>query len=331
MTERNQWPIKWGLVPPTCCSVSGVCWWQEAIFPRSSVHIVPSVPFPIIRSRNSPLSHYNGRSGSPYTYRQHNKISPTAAVLKLLKSLSVPETHPWLPVLKLNFCAVTYSRDQGLWVYPGSPCCSVACPAPAQSDSPSNEFPLHPSEWRRLWKKGSQVLSAVDGALLSWQTEETVFVSRCPERRKQAAKNRGHFPHHSFPFANYFQPEEFPKPGVVCLLGNPQQMSLSSTCLIFDWIHAGFLYTQHPFTRHLTELLLTVKEPSPFGSFKSLPSFDVSSFLYRKTVNNQAIITLSMLDMILWNSCMISPFSCFISLLRCFMLSSHWWNSLHML
>lgn len=143
----------------------------------------------------------------------------------------------------------------------------MPCSAPAERDPPLPE-----SLWNCL-SEGLRISFVFHqqwaGALLNGQTQGPEYVSRCQGRGSRQPKI---WDPPLIIFLNL--PTVFsiriPKPGVVFLFGNPQQMSLLSTWLIFYWIHIKFLCTQDPLARDFAELLPTARKPSPFVSNKSL-------------------------------------------------------------
>lgn len=107
------------------------------------------------------------------------------------------------------------------------------------------------------------------GALLNSQTQGPESVSRCQGRGSRQPKIRDP-PLIIFLNLPAFFSIRIPKPGVIFLSGNPQQMSLLSIWLIFYWIHINFLCTRDPLAKNFAELLPTARKPSPFYSIKSL-------------------------------------------------------------
>lgn len=244
-----------------CCSVDGVCWWK-IIFPRSLPVEISPVPCLIKRS-TPPLGHDLGMALEAPTPTESKLWSHESSHPQVAQNPSDSRESRNYSTQTNPLCS-SCSRVKGS----GSPKASqlqCAMFSTCKEGSSLTWIALNEEDLKRSFI--FQHKWAV--ALLNSQTQGPERVSRCQGRGCRQPKIQDP-PLIIFLNLPALFSTRIPKPGVVFLFGNPQQMSLLSIWLIFYWIHINFLCTQHPLARNFAELLPTARKPSPFVSIKSL-------------------------------------------------------------
>lgn len=171
-------------------------------------------------------------SWNPYIYGQQITISPDSSSPQIAQTSTSPSNISLATIIQTKRLCSHMLRGSKTVGTPKASLLQCGMPSACRKGFSFPQNSLNPLNEEECARRSFIFCHQWADALLKRQTQWIVLVSRCLE----AAKNTGHFPHHIFLSSNFFQPEEFPKPGAVCLLGNHQQM-YSSKYLSDSWLN----------------------------------------------------------------------------------------------